>query len=161
MQIQEYPFHFLIRSLKTFKFFNGFYLVRQIIPIFGPKLSKFLVPKATCLFLGVFELSLFCSLTSLEHNISSRISFIKLELKLFRDLYISMQSLCFLLNPWKINWIFPRFFCRARVIAKHESQCSFIKFLILVRNVELTNIHTRVQQLKFDATNLFIRTFLS
>ena len=56
---------------------------------------------------------------------------------------------------------FSRFFCRARVIAKHESQCSFIKFLILVRNVERTNIHTRVQQLKFDATNLFIRTFLS
>ena len=54
---------------------------------------------------------------------------------------------------------FSRFFCRARVIAKHESQCSFIKFLILVRNVERTNIHTRVQQLKFDATTYLLELF--
>ena len=35
------------------------------------------------------------------------------------------------------------------------------KFSILVRGLELANIHTRVQQLTFDRTKLFTRAFLS
>ena len=35
------------------------------------------------------------------------------------------------------------------------------KFLILVRDLELADKHTRVQLLKFDTAKLFTRTFLS
>ena len=99
LQLQEQPFHFLTRFLNTFKFSGEFIWSGNLFQIFGPKLSKFLVPKVTCLFLEIFKFSLYyCSLRGLEYNLSSKISFIKLGFKSFRVLYISMQSLCFLLT---------------------------------------------------------------
>ena len=98
MQLQEEPFHFLIKSLNMLKFLADFIWQGVLFQIFRPKPSKLLVPKATCFFLGIFNPSLYCCLTGLEPNLSSKISFIKIGFKLFRVLYISMQSLCFLLT---------------------------------------------------------------
>ena len=74
------PFHFLIRSLNMFKCLVDFIWWGILFQIFGPKLSKLLVPKATCLFLGILKFSLYCCLTGLEHNFNSKISFINLGL---------------------------------------------------------------------------------
>ena len=91
LQLQEKLFH-------TFKFLADFIWQSKLFQIFGPKLSKLLVSKVTCLFLGIFKFSLYCSLTGVEHNLSSKISFIKPGFKLFQVSYFLIQSLCFLLT---------------------------------------------------------------
>ena len=98
LQLHEESFHFLM-FLKTFKFLAD---LGKLFQIFGPELSKLLVPKVTYLFLEIFKFSLYCWLTGLELNLGSKISFTKLRFKLFRALYILLHSLCFLLNPRKI-----------------------------------------------------------
>ena len=97
LQLQEEQFQFFNKVLKYVQIFVRFYMEsRKLFKIFGPKLSKLLVLMDTCFFLGIFKFSLYCFLTGLEHSVSSKIYFIKLGFKLFRVLYISMQSLCFL-----------------------------------------------------------------
>ena len=49
------------------------YVQKDIFQFFGSKLSKFLVSKATCFFLGMFKFSLCCSVTGQEQNLSSKI----------------------------------------------------------------------------------------
>ena len=97
LQLQEEQFQFFNKVLKYVQIFVRFYMERRkLFEIFGPKLSKLLVLMDTCFFLGIFKFSLYCFLTGLEHSVSSKIYFIKLGFKLFRVLYIPMQSLCFL-----------------------------------------------------------------
>ena len=53
LQLHEESFHFLL-FLNTFKFLAD---LGKLFQIFGPELSKLLVPKVTYLFLGIFKFS--------------------------------------------------------------------------------------------------------
>ena len=66
LQLQEESIHFFDEAF--------IYVQKDILfQFFGSKLSKFLVSKATCFFLGMFKFSLCCSVTGQEQNLSSKI----------------------------------------------------------------------------------------
>ena len=126
LQLQEEPFHFLIRFLNTFKFSADFIWYGKLLQIFGPKLSKLLVQKVTCFFLEIFKFSLYCSLAGLELSLGSRVSVIKLGFKLFKILYLNAQFMFSFNIHGKFTRFFQYSFVGTRVIVKHEPKCSFM-----------------------------------
>ena len=92
IQLQDPPFHFLIKVLKTLMFSAVLILKGRAFQILGPQDLRLLVPNVTWFVLGIFKFNLYLSRTTRLFFFTSKILIMKSGFKLLLVLYISIHK---------------------------------------------------------------------